>query len=296
MNIYKDPSIAADLPPSSLGLASWNAIVDARTLGDEEWPLKNPVWNELRSGQIHEQEFELFRYYRDARMFVDIGANCGQSIASFRVVNKNTPITSFEPSSYAFPIASAFAKEANATVHNFGIGSEDRKIKVYVPFIDGLIVTPLATAHSEMFADGAHMRHFVEGFSEGQPFALLEDTCEIRAVGLPETFELCKIDVEGSELEVVAGIRPAIERNKPLVLIERGGSNGAYSIFSEIGYKPYRFSLKETHAGYQREVVPLLKALDFSAPPPEGIPDNIVYVHDDKKDDARRRGIYFDLK
>lgn len=296
MIIHTDPSIAANLPPSTLGLASWGAIVDARTLGDEDWPLKNPVWTELRSRRVHEPEFELFRYYRDASMFVDIGANCGQSIASFRSVNQGTSITSFEPSSYAFPIANAFAKEANATVHNFGIGSSDQDIEVYVPFIDGLIVTPLATAHPDTFAEGTPMRGFAEGFSEGKQFALLSDICKIRAEGLPEAFDLCKIDVEGSELEVVIAIRPAIESNKPMVVIEHGRSNGAFSVFSQIGYKPYAYSLKEVHSGYQKSFVPLLTEINFDTVSPGAVPDNIVYVHDDKKDDARRRGIYFDLK
>ena len=49
--------------------------------------------------RAHEPEFEMFRYlgHQPGRVFLDIGANTGQSAMSFRIYDARTRIVSLEP-------------------------------------------------------------------------------------------------------------------------------------------------------------------------------------------------------
>lgn len=295
MKIYESPNEFAGYPISTLGLATWTGIVDARTLNYTDWPRLNTVWDLLRSGDIHEPEFEIFRYYRDASMFLDVGANCGQSIASFRAVNKTTKITSFEPSQFAYPIAYLFAQEAGAEIHNHGVGVSEETIDIFIPIIDGLIVTPLGSTKPEVFSAGTGMRNFIDGFSEGQELALIKSSMKISPSGIPETFELCKVDVEGAELEVMRALYNHLDKSNPLILVEKGPSKGGFEVLNQIGYEGYQFELKQTHKGYQTGYAPVLRHLNVASTSIEDLPTNLVYLHPTKKDDARSRGIYFDI-
>lgn len=295
MKIYESLHEFADAPPSVLGLAKWTGVVDARTLGSEDWPRLNTVWELLRSGEVHEPEFEVFRHYSDASMFLDVGANCGQSIASFRAVNRTTKITSFEPSQFAFPIAALFASEVGAEIHNHGVGQSEETLDIFLPLIDGLIVTPLASTKPEIFAEGTNTRNFIHGFSEGREFSLVKSSMKIAPVGIPETFELCKVDVEGAELEVMRALSRKLEANKPLIVVEKGPSKGGFEVISQLGYDGYRFELKQAHKGYQTGFSTILHPLNVGALELDALPINIVYLHPSKKEDARSRGIYFNL-
>ena len=60
----------------------------------ERWRLRR----RFRQGIAHERDFLFFRHFEGSdRLFVDIGANLGQSALSFRLANRTCPILSFEP-------------------------------------------------------------------------------------------------------------------------------------------------------------------------------------------------------
>jgi FkbM family methyltransferase len=192
-------------------LGLWEAV--------ERWRLRR----RFRSGFIHERDFRFFRHFEGSRgLFVDIGANLGQSALSFRIANTSCPIVSFE----ANPAMEHGLREvkrllgASFDYHMHGLGGHAEKKCLYVPIIKGVPFPQCGTFHRDSLENDSQRRIFCE-WTGTDRFEVCEQPIRlVRFDELKLAPEFIKIDVEGGEQEVLSGMQQTIETHRPLLMTE----------------------------------------------------------------------------
>jgi hypothetical protein len=53
--------------------------------------------------------------------------------------------------------------------------------------------------------------------------------------------QVVKIDVEGAENDVIAGLAATIRRSRPMPLVENSDRHSCHRLLAAHGYKPYRY-------------------------------------------------------
>jgi FkbM family methyltransferase len=183
----------------------------------------------------HENEFSAFAKLHGDGLFLDVGANVGQSAMSFRLFNRHSPIVSLEPNPTLEPDL-AFLKRwvlrERFTYRMIGAGAESGSQRLYVPYVGRVPITGEASLIPEYAAalwgnDGrtATLRaHDVEVVS-------------IDSLDLPRV-EYMKVDVEGTAPEVVTGALGTIERDMPVLLVE---DPRIVDLVEPLGYAAYSY-------------------------------------------------------
>jgi FkbM family methyltransferase len=176
---------------------------------------------------------------------VDIGGNIGQSVTAIKSVLRDARITSFEPNPVAYSCLESVAKRfSGITTHNVGIASTDREIALFVPLSCGVIFDQLATTRLPDRSRFARtLRSFGYSFVSSTELTFDQIPIRVRTLdGFGLVPDFIKIDVEGSELEVLQGAEATIERNKPVLLIEGGDRGEIESFLSARGYQRLMYS------------------------------------------------------
>jgi FkbM family methyltransferase len=169
----------------------------------------------------HEPDFRLFAALQGTRgLFLDVGANSGQSARSLRIFNTSLDILSFEPNRLLEPelrfTRRLLGKSFRYRMH--GLGSSNRRTMLYVPMVGPTPQTPWATADRKLLEAS---RPSIER-ELGRPFEIAEVPIEI-GCGDDMHFRptVIKIDVEGMELDVLQGFEATLAESEPLLMIER---------------------------------------------------------------------------
>lgn len=264
-------------PPATHFIKSWSGIVDPK---DASGVTKNSVWAQLSQNEPHEPQFRLFDRLTGRQLFMDVGANCGQSIISFKSVNPDAQIKSFEPTSFSFAIAERVAKIfSDVTVFKFGLSDRNVLMPIFTPVIDGLLVTPLTALDPSAFEPGGTMHKFLtEDIAKGAEVSLFEQEIELRrGDDLALAPDVIKIDVEGAELQVLGGLAETISRHRPLIMAEKSDATGIARFLANFDYDSYRY---ET-AGSDRR--PTLKHMTVVAGMNTNLlPVNVFYLNREK--------------
>lgn len=200
------------------------------------------------SGFHHLNELLLLKNLSKPNMtFFDIGANLGEFTVFMAAQLCNGVVYSFEPLS-----ANRKILEENIRINNlknvkvfpFGLGYED-------------MIVPLYTNSESNVHHGIN-----EGLSsvyKSETRAEFQENIELRNLDLLHLqglnrMDIVKIDVEGSELSVLKGMRSHIIKFKPILMIEFNddtflsagyNSNDLIKFISELGYNLYTFKRGE---------------------------------------------------
>ena len=174
---------------------------------------------------------------QDDELFVDVGANRGQSILSMRRYRPDAPIICFEPNPrMVLWLRSHFAAHPNLRLIEMGLGAKVQRRTLFTPHYRGFPYDGLAT-FDEATARTYLSEKTVFGFD---PSALTLDaqTCALMpldAFGLRPTF--IKIDVEGCEYDVLLGGQTTLRTCKPVLMIERFyGDSRVDALLQTLGY------------------------------------------------------------
>lgn len=200
----------------------------------------------------------LKRVLRPGDCFVDIGANEGMmTLLGSHLVGDGGSVISFEPNPVPADILEGNLFEnriGNVTLHRMGLGEAGGTLPLFVPDINT--------------GEGS--------FSE--PTDSTSGTFVACSVGVGDTMlkeaipRLIKIDVEGFEAQVIAGLHKTIERTKPIVTMELIARHLARAEttptailqwFHDAGYTTHRLGLTKRQALDLRPLTPAWRDGDY---------------------------------
>lgn len=170
-------------------------------------------------------------------LFIDVGANRGQSILSMRRYRPDAQVVCFEPNPrMVLWLKAHFATYPQVRIIEVGLGARIQRRTLYTPHYKGFPYDGLAT-FSEETARTYLSQKTVYGFDPAE-LTLDEQTCALvplDAFSLRPTF--IKIDVEGGEYDVLVGAMGTIRLCKPVLMIERFyGDERVDGLLNDIGY------------------------------------------------------------
>ena len=186
----------------------------ARKRKIEDKSIKIPVYPNLQCGISEPWMINLLRNVMPHRegAFIDIGANLGQTLVKVQAVAPEIQYVGFEPN----PICVFYLWELiklnewhNCTIVPAGLYPENKILNLEC----------IGDKDADSGASIIHNFRSNRQITKTIPVPVLnyqsiQNTLEIGPVGF------IKIDVEGAELDVVETLRPLIEKNKPILLVE----------------------------------------------------------------------------
>lgn len=209
-------------------LDSW--IRRARSLG--AFALRRP----------HDPDFGAFALFADRRgLFLDVGANRGQSALSFRIYNRSAPILSIEPLVAHEPDLRFVKRFLSRFDYRIcAAGEHPGRARLHVPVLRGMALTVEASLDRDTAAHnwfGSQLGAAVADEVRIESFEV--PVCRLDDLGLSPDF--VKIDTEGSEGEVVAGLSETLARCRPVLMVERRASSFAAVCdrVRGLGYRPH---------------------------------------------------------
>jgi FkbM family methyltransferase len=190
----------------------------------------------------HDPNFAAFALFRDRHgLFLDVGANMGQSALSFRIFH-DAPILSIEPN----PDHRTDLRLCKRVLKRFDFltvaaGEENGTATLRIPTFRGAGVTGEASLiDDDRLGEYWASRHLHGATSQ---LGVRERQVEVRRLdelGLDPSF--VKLDVEGFEVGALRGLRATIERSRPIMLIEHSGSFSEVREFlTAMDYEPFAF-------------------------------------------------------
>jgi FkbM family methyltransferase len=164
-------------------------------------------------------------------LILDIGANIGYVTAALATV-PGAHVFSFEPDAENFAcLVRTVGRRSNVTVQQIAIGAEDGEAVVRGVFEDGIKQHALSRVHAASEAQSCDQRVRVRSVDS------------LRA-SMKGRIGLIKLDVEGSECDVLRGMLVSVRSSRPYIHAEVYG-NVAIAEFNEFctadGYVPYRW-------------------------------------------------------
>ena len=193
---------------------------------------------------------------RSGDTVVDIGANRGMfALAASRLVGDAGKVICFEPNPNCFNLLDrdiAANGIANIVVHKIGLGSREEELLLSVPLINS--------------GEGTFGQSAYGADTTYQVRAEVKRGDQILADARPS---LIKIDVEGFECNVLAGLAGTIGLHRPIILTEvvsahlaRCGSSvqELRSLMESWGYRGHSLSLHKEKGRYGWQLVPFDEA------------------------------------
>jgi FkbM family methyltransferase len=150
---------------------------------------------------------------------LDVGANVGHYTARMsELVGPAGRVIAIEPVAETFALLAANVQHfrfRNVTLLNLAASDEPTSCRFSVP----------------TWPDGTPNRYLAHVDPDG-PISCL--AIRLDALELPVPIRLVKIDAEGHELRVLAGMRGLLERDRPVVILERNWE--AEDLLASLGY------------------------------------------------------------
>ena len=165
-------------------------------------------------------------------LYLDVGANNGQSIESIRLFKPDARIVAFEINP---PLAAKIRERyPDVDVHDVGLGDTSGNRLLHVPSWGGYEFSANASLDNRVA-----QRFLRKRVKTLRPGVVKQIDVEIRTL---DSFNLApvfiKIDVEGAERQVIMGALKTLRRHRPTLLIERGEQ--VLDLLVDFGYRLQR--------------------------------------------------------
>ena len=157
---------------------------------------------------------------------VDVGGNLGQSTLAMGLIFKPTKIIIFEPNP-SMAAECRRIRESSGTkiiVEEIGLGKQDSEKIIFTPIYNGITFWGLASQNKEQVR-AFFGPHNIWNYKSSK-FELVEKSIRVRTLdsyNIKPNF--IKIDVEGMELDVLAGAEKTIIESLPVLMVECTGTH-----------------------------------------------------------------------
>ena len=207
-------------------------------------PQMRLLWRLRVRRDVHESAFWLFRHLPPGGLFVDGGANIGQSAVSFRVANPACSVLSLEPNPW-LELDLAFVGRILGDGFEYrilGIGSESSQETLYVPFVHDKPVAGEATLHPERLYS-VPTRNRIRGFTGFEDFIVRPvATTIVRLDDLALSPVVVKLDLQGHELGALKGMAVTLRDCSPLLMLENNPQMAeCVRYLAGFGYTPFTY-------------------------------------------------------
>jgi FkbM family methyltransferase len=175
-------------------------------------------------------------------LYVDVGGNIGQSIATIKMFVPDARIVSFEPNpNLARKLVRRHGMSGDIAIHPIGLAERPGRFTLYVPSYRGFVYDGLGSLDRASAASwlGPETIYWFnpQRLSVAQ-YDIPVETLDMQRLQNPA---FIKIDVEGTELGVLKGGVETLRQHEPILLVEGHEKPEILSLCSSLGYAPYRF-------------------------------------------------------
>jgi FkbM family methyltransferase len=198
------------------------------------------------SGQSHEDDFLCFRKFAKAgarALLVDVGANAGQSAISFLASCPHGKVSSYEPNKLYEPVLREIRDILGVERFDysmFGLSDSESSLPLYIPSVDGTIYMQESSMTLEQF-EKPWVKARLESY--GQRLEILPKTCDFKCGDeCVEEVDIIKIDAEGAEMKVLAGLSRTIATKRPVFIIENNDYHHVTSFLEAYGYDVFKYN------------------------------------------------------
>lgn len=206
---------------------------------DAKFAFKSFVSRALKRPQ--ESDFRALSLFPDLEgaVYLDVGANRGQSIEAILMLTRNSSVVSFEPNPLlGDKLERKFGKDQRVVINGFGLGNQEGKYNLYIPYYKAWMYDGLASFKRE--SASGWLKDQVYGYEE-RYLRVKEVECRIKRLddlGLAPFF--IKLDIQGYEFEALTGGEETLTKYEPILLIESPDVEIAQYL-KALGYRFYRF-------------------------------------------------------
>jgi FkbM family methyltransferase len=212
---------------------------------DAKFETKSLVSRTLK--RPHDADFRALSLFPDidGALYLDVGANRGQSTEAILMLTRRSCVWSFEPNPLlAAKLERRFAQQERVAVKTFGLGHQDGGFKLFVPYYKKWMYDGLASLKRELAADWLKDRIY---WYQDRHLTIEEVDCRIRRLdNLALAPFFIKLDVQGYELEALVGGEQTLRRHEPILLIE-SPDDETRAFLTNLGYHPYRYEDGQLH-------------------------------------------------
>jgi FkbM family methyltransferase len=203
--------------PHKLALALRLARSRAITVGGSSYRSRgytlNPLW--LSVG-VKEREPWLDGVLRAALscgdgVFIDVGANIGQTMLKLLSIDRGREYLGFEPQVTCSSVMQKFIHDNDLMHHTIlpiGLSDETKVVKLF-------------TGEAEFDSAASVVESFrPDNFYRGHQYVCLRRGDDVAAELELKDIAVIKVDVEGAELEVIAGLTNTLQQHRPFIIFE----------------------------------------------------------------------------
>jgi FkbM family methyltransferase len=172
----------------------------------------------ITGGKSHESEIKLAKYLiktlKTGDTFIDVGAHFGYfSLLASIMVDEEGCVISFEPSpkSYAILKKNAISKK-NIIIHNHAVSDQKEIINFY----------EFPNRYSEYNSADVTQYEKLPWYKNNLPKCMQIETVILSEYIKTQNINphIIKIDVEGSELKVIYGLKDYLNQSSPIIIME----------------------------------------------------------------------------
>jgi FkbM family methyltransferase len=174
-----------------------------------------------------EEGFDFLKYVQPQStdlVVLDIGANDGTSIRMIRQFHKNSKIVAFDP------ITKPKFDLRNIDFREYALSNSEKSFSLFTPIVHGVALSQYSSFHVTKLR--TQIEHDLG--VRTSDYGIVEKTVESRTLdSLNLAPYFLKLDVEGSEVEVLKGALNTIKNHLPVILVEIQSAE-SFSLISQI--------------------------------------------------------------
>jgi FkbM family methyltransferase len=191
----------------------------------------------------HDPDYAAFGLFPQSDgLFLDIGANAGMSSMSLRVYQRRARILAIEPNPYHEPDLRWTRRVVRRMEYRICAASDFAgEADFYVPIYRGVPITTEASMSRNFIEESPSLRTQLGQRMASPDFEIVHRRVEVRRLddlGLQPAF--VKVDVQGHEQPVLAGLSRTLKEHGPPVLVE-SPSDETTAFMASLGYEPYAY-------------------------------------------------------